>query len=373
MAMRFQRPSMMPPTSFLAAGLASLLVSGSLAAGGPATDAIGFGHELRQVAPRVHVLAQREPFHVQPLGNVTLFRQSDGWVVVDAGGTPAAGRRVADVLQALGPEPLKALVITHWHADHALGAAQLLDRWPKARLISTRHTRDAMRDGLAPFRDPGRLAEKLADVAASYRAPATDASLAPDERAGFARTVAGITAYAAQFDDGRIRLPTEFVEDRRVLDDPLLPLVVFHPGAANTPGDLVVHAPRERIMAVGDIVVAPVPFAFDASPVAWAGVLGRLADKRPHLLIPGHGAPLHGTTYLDRLADWLCEAHARIGVGPEGVADATLEDQVEEIARGNPWLRRWARAYWADPLARSVRDEQVPVGEACPPIARAGR
>ncbi|WP_028920230.1 MBL fold metallo-hydrolase [Pseudoxanthomonas suwonensis] len=347
----------------LASGLA-LLFPGLAAA--DADPIRAYGHEIREVTPGIHVMAQREPFHVQPLGNVTIFRQSDGFVVVDAGGTPAAGRQVADALQRLGPAPLKALVITHWHADHALGAAQLLARWPRARLIATRHTHDQMREGLAPFREPSRLAGKLATVADNYRTLAADPGLSPAERRGHARTADEVAHYATQFDEAGIRLPTEFVEDRLELDDPVRPLSVLHPGPANTPGDLVVLSPRDRVVAVGDIVVAPLPFAFDVDPVSWAGVLAGLVEDRPRVVIPGHGAPMRDTAYASRLAGWLCDAHDRI-TGASGDR-AALEDQVETIAGGDPWLRRWARAYWAEPLAKSVRDQADASARSCPRV-----
>ncbi|MEI2796932.1 MBL fold metallo-hydrolase [Pseudoxanthomonas sp. F11] len=344
----------------LASGLA-LLFPGLAAA--DADPIRAYGHEIREVTPGIHVMAQREPFHVQPLGNVTIFRQSDGFVVVDAGGTPAAGRQVADALQRLGPAPLKALVITHWHADHALGAAQLLARWPRARLIATRHTHDQMQEGLAPFREPARLGGTLAKVADNYRILAADPALSPAERRGHARTADEVAHYATQFDEAGIQLPTEFVWDRLELNDPVRPLSVLHPGPANTPGDLVVLSPRDRVVAVGDILVAPVPFAFNVDPISWASVLAQLLEDSPRLIIPGHGTPMRETEYARQLADWLCDAHDRI-TGAAGDS-TTLEEQVEAIADGDPWLRRWARAYWAEPLAESVRNQADAATRPC--------
>ena len=44
---------------------------------------------------------------VQVIGNVTVVEQSDGLVLVDAGGTPGAGRRVVELVRGISLSPSK--------------------------------------------------------------------------------------------------------------------------------------------------------------------------------------------------------------------------------------------------------------------------
>ena len=58
-----------------------------------------------------------------------------GVVVVDAGFTLDLGEAIADSVAATGL-PLTAILVTHEHPDHYLGAQSLLARWPAAQLLA---------------------------------------------------------------------------------------------------------------------------------------------------------------------------------------------------------------------------------------------
>ncbi len=61
----------------------------------------GYEYRIRRITERVHKNSQVEPFHVQPLGIVTVVEQSDGLVLVDAGGSWRAGVRIAEVVRSI--------------------------------------------------------------------------------------------------------------------------------------------------------------------------------------------------------------------------------------------------------------------------------
>ncbi|MBQ6116759.1 MAG: DNA internalization-related competence protein ComEC/Rec2 [Oscillospiraceae bacterium] len=70
-------------------------------------------------------------------GECVILCSGDEAVVVDCGSGNSyidAGRRAADQLSAMGIRRLSALVLTHYHADHANGVAALLSRVPADRL-----------------------------------------------------------------------------------------------------------------------------------------------------------------------------------------------------------------------------------------------
>ncbi len=61
--------------------------------------------------------------------NVYLLLSNNGAVVVDSGVRSDADRILAQVLQAGHIPPIKSIVITHFHGDHAGGAAKLSRQW----------------------------------------------------------------------------------------------------------------------------------------------------------------------------------------------------------------------------------------------------
>jgi len=78
---------------------------------------------------------------------------------------------------------------------------------------------------------------------------------------------------------------------------------VLHPGKAHTAGDLMLWLPRERIVASGDIVTAPIPLMPSPYTRDYAGVLASIKSLGFSALVPGHGPVQHDTRYLDLLSD----------------------------------------------------------------------
>jgi glyoxylase-like metal-dependent hydrolase (beta-lactamase superfamily II) len=53
-------------------------------------------------------------------GNIAVLTGSDGKLFVDAGIT-ASRRRILEAAEGLGRDPIRHLINTHWHFDHADG------------------------------------------------------------------------------------------------------------------------------------------------------------------------------------------------------------------------------------------------------------
>lgn len=72
-------------------------------------------------------------------------------------------------------------------------------------------------------------------------------------------------------------------------------------GRGNTIGDVVVYLPEEKIIAAGDLVVYPVPYAYLGYPSEWAKTLQKIYDMNVDIIIPGHGKVLKDKTYLQKI------------------------------------------------------------------------
>lgn len=200
----------------------------------------------REIADGVH-LAVAEPATV----NLGLVVGSTGALLVDTGSTPEQGRQLRASVASVTDLPLRAVVVTHWHHDHAYGLGAFAD------LPTLAHESVA-----AQLASP----EALADAAALGLDP-TD--LQPPSRG---------LAVAASIDLG----------DRRV--------EVVHLGAGHTEGDLLVVVPDADLVFVGDLLEsAGAPWwGPDSRPHEWAatldGVIGLMtAGTRA---VPGHGEPV---------------------------------------------------------------------------------
>jgi glyoxylase-like metal-dependent hydrolase (beta-lactamase superfamily II) len=121
-----------------------------------------YGFQAETVAPGVYALNEGNDFHIQPRGNVAVIEQSNGVVLVDGGGSVAGAEQVIGFVRSKTSKPVTAIVITHWHGDHALGVSRLLQEWPDARVISTGPTSDMLTGLDADRYMPGDDAEKNA-------------------------------------------------------------------------------------------------------------------------------------------------------------------------------------------------------------------
>jgi YVTN family beta-propeller protein len=188
--------------------------------------------------------------------NGALFIGNKEALVVDPGLTPAIAQRFLAGVRAITDRPIRTVVLSHWHPDHALGIACLAE--PDIALAATPATRRA-------------LAENLAAIS---HAMAQNASA---------------SAERDTLHDCAIRLPDTLIDERREFDLGGHVVKVWAPGIAHTDGDLLVYSPSEQVLVTGDL------FLNRSSPDMQEGRVAGLLDNLNRLLtlpikrvIPGH-------------------------------------------------------------------------------------
>ena len=125
--------------------LAAVSLSFALPAAAAQTRDETFARHTVPVAPHVWLIYRTFSSTEPPFeGNVEVFEQSDGLVIVDAGGCPRSGEEVVAQVKKLSPKRARYLIYTHYHGDHNLGAGALRKAWPNLIIISTAQTRENM-------------------------------------------------------------------------------------------------------------------------------------------------------------------------------------------------------------------------------------
>jgi len=189
------------------------------------------------------------------ISNAGFVVTSAGVVVVDALGSPVLARELLAAIRGITDQPVRYVVVTHYHADHIYGLQVF--KQAGATII-------AQRKGL----------EYLNSDTARQRLEASRSDLAP-----------------------WIDSHTHLVAADRWLDgDTVLELggerlAIRHVGPAHTAEDLVVHAERANVLYSGDLVFrGRVPFVGQADSRSWIAALSGLIALRPAAIVPGHGA-----------------------------------------------------------------------------------
>lgn len=167
--------------------------------------------------------------------------------------------------------------------------------------------------------------------------------------------------------------PDLLVSDRLVLERKDRQIHILHLGRGNTPGDLVLWLPNERILAGGDLVVHPIPYGFGSFPGDWIATLERLAAFDFEVLVPGHGELQRDRGYLRRLQAMLTEVRRQVGDSVEAGHDLeTTRNELDlaafeqEFAGDDPDRQLKFNNWWKLPIARSAwleaRGEEIRQG-----------
>jgi glyoxylase-like metal-dependent hydrolase (beta-lactamase superfamily II) len=346
----------------------------------------------QELAPGVHLLATPPDFLGPAISNVTIIEQRNGYVVIDTGGTAAHGRVVADYIRSLGPKPVQAVLFTHWHNDHPLGVSEIRRRWPNVRIISTAATKRAL---LSPaLQGVGRTPDDKWDVYIHNQVSASlvtiagrraDASTTDEQRARYDRMARELLDFADAYHGTYFVPPTETFSDHLLLDDPDRPIELRFLGRANTEGDAIAWLPKQRIVAAGDIVVAPLPFGFFSYPADWLTVIDKLKAMDFALLVPGHGEVQTDRAYLDKLSATIRDVRAQVGpLAKQGLSLEETRKRADFSAQTaifgtTPRLARGFEGNWLQPMVENAWREAkgLPIvqggGETTPVSVRAKR
>ena len=321
---------------------------------------------VRQVAPGVHLLGTPADYAGPAISNVSIIEQADGFVLIDSGATLAHGNAVVAYVRSISRKPVKALLFTHWHNDHPLGAAAIRAAWPRVRIIATPATRAGLLGpaatsvGLRPnslFETEmwNQAYQSIGQVRA-LRAASTD----PTQQARYDRYLVNLQDFARGFRGTYIVPPTETFTRELLIDDAERPVRLMHLGRANTDGDAIAWLPRQRIVMTGDIVVWPSPFGFFSFPEDWIGVLQRLKGLNYVTLVPGHGEPQTDTAYLDRLIASITDIRGQVGpLARQGLSLEETRQRVDFAPALAQWgttprLRAMFEGYWLTPMVENA-------------------
>jgi len=180
----------------------------------------------------------------------------EGVVVIDALASPRQGEALLNTIRGVTRQPVRWLVLTHHHPDHHFGAIVFRRAGAKVIAHPDRHV-------LANEAGPEALVADWVRV------------VGPDAMRGF------------EFAD---------VPDRPVTGTDTLRLggrtiVVTHPGAGHTAGDLMIWLPKERVLFAGDLLIEDgVTMVVDGSARGLERGLAVIDSLAPRIAVPGHGA-----------------------------------------------------------------------------------
>lgn len=274
------------------------LLAGSLVLAGPApaVGPPGEPRDLELVRLAEGVYASVAKPGGTAVANAGLVDLGDEVLVFDAHLSPEAGRELEEAARRLLPRPVRWLVLSHHHQDHAWGAAGL---GTPERVVATALTARALEKEPRDLPE-ARRRELQGEVRRLEGAPPEPAGSRAAAEArlsiGYCRALLEVGAEAHP--PAPSLLVTGELEIRgsrrraRLVEAP-----------ASTGGDLFLHLPDDGIVFTGDAVFAGMhPFLTEADPDAWERSLAALEALGARVVVPGHGPPGDGSAISDMLA-----------------------------------------------------------------------
>src|SRR5215510_11723598 len=235
--------------------------------------------------------------------NSSVILNDDDVIVVDDHVSPAASWVLINEIKTLTNKPVRTVINTHFHYDHAHGN-QIFDPRDVA-IIGHEFTREMLLGGkslqmplyknyltglpgqienlrqrIAMESDPSRKAMLQTQLQAAENNAASQAELKPTPPNITLRT--NMTLYRG---DREIQL--------RFLD------------RAHTAGDVVVYLPKERIVITGDLLTSALSNMSDAFVNEWVTTLDELKKLDFVTVLPGHGEAFTDRAKIDYFQAYL--------------------------------------------------------------------
>lgn len=334
----------------------------------PTTEESSPNLEVVQLDSGVFAAIRKEPLSLAVNSNSLIIIRDTDVVVVDAQFTRAATRETVAAIRRLTDKPVGYVINTHWHDDHVAGNQVYQDSFPSVRFVMQENTAaDLATLGVANRKNQLEGAPPAADrferlLSINLGIDSTKAT--PMEREAVESAIRIVRQYVSEARAFRAVSATDPVRQRLTLGHGAgrIDLLWFGPG--NTRGDLVVYLPSRGIVATGDLVVAPIPFAFNSHPASWVRVLDSVLALKPRIIVPGHGPVMRDLEYIHSVHDRLGRINREVSAAVAGhdslgavLKTVTLDDVRRSVTRDGKWMNFLWRQFFVGPAVRGAFDE----------------
>jgi glyoxylase-like metal-dependent hydrolase (beta-lactamase superfamily II) len=266
--------------------------------------------------------------------NAAIFVNSRDVVVVDAHSKPsAAASLIAQIKKDITPKPVRYLVDTHFHWDHAQGNAAY--RAAGAKVVASKATRDLMAQNsgqrLHTSLDPaGHTFPGQPHIPAMLDAARERLAKAPAaDKARMEDQVRQVEAFAAEMKNFSPVLPSITFDKKYVIKDKAHDIHVEFHGRAHTAGDVAIYCPQRRVVATGDMILGFTPFIADGYPKDWPKTIDSVSKLEFDYILPGHGRVQQGRQRMNNLRDYIEEVTQRVEAGKKaGQSVADLQKNI---------------------------------------------
>lgn len=191
--------------------------------------------------------------------NAAFIVTNDGVVVFDALGTPALGAAMRTAIASVTKQPIRLVIVSHFHADHFYGLQALAG--PGVEVWAHAKGREVLGSPSSQERLEQRRRDLWPDVDQDTRL------------VGATRWLDFGPSGEVEFEKGGVRF--------RLIDV----------SGAHAPEDVMLWIENDRVLLAGDLYFSGrIPFVGNADSKVWLVAMDRIGPLKPAMVVPGHGS-----------------------------------------------------------------------------------
>jgi cyclase len=243
------------------------------------------------------------------VGNGAVIVNDDEVMVVDDHVSPAAAWVLLEEVKRLTPKPVRYVINTHFHFDHAHGN-QIFG--PDVDIIGHEFTREMLTGGKS-LQMPlykGYLEGLPAQIETMRGRVAAEQDSAARAKLQTQLTVAENNLASQK--ELRTVPPNVTLTRELTLFRGNREIQIRHLGRGHTAGDVVVYLPRERVVITGDFLTAALSNLSDSYPDEWVASLDALKKLDFATVLPGHGEAFTDKAKIDYYQAYLRDAWEQV-------------------------------------------------------------
>jgi len=264
---------------------AYLWIDARAQSGGPTASG---AHRFEKVAEGVYYATSAGSMNVG--ANSPIFVNDDEVLMVESSITPAAARAMVNDIKAITNKPIRYVVDSHYHYDHAHGNQVFIS---SATVIGHENTYKRLQTNVLEqytFLTSVQPVPARVDGLKQRLAQEKD----PEQKAAIERQIKSSLDYLEQVKETKVTPPNLTLDRRMTLYRGSREIQIIYLGRGHTDTDVVVYLPKERMIATGDLMESVLSYMGDSYPDEWIGTLDRLRALDFDTVLPGHGVVFKG-------------------------------------------------------------------------------
>jgi glyoxylase-like metal-dependent hydrolase (beta-lactamase superfamily II) len=246
---------------------------------------------------------------LQVVGNSAVIVNDDDVMIVDDHVSPAAAWVLLEEVKTLTSKPVRYVVNTHFHFDHAHGNQVF---GPNVEIIGHEFTRQMLLGKSAAMPLFQNYLSGLPATVDGLR-KRVDAETAPEAKAKLRVQLQAAEQNAASQKEFRSVPPNVTLRNEMTIYRGNREIQLRHLGRGHTAGDVVVLLPGERVVITGDFLTAGLSNLSDSYPEEWVASLDALKKLPFDTVLPGHGEAFTDKAKIDHFQAWLRDVWTGVG------------------------------------------------------------